>query len=132
MLFSKLAIWLALIGTTIARFCQNQTIQLRVTARNGVFDNLITPSTDLEAINFGLAASKQGSNGTAQALTGYHTITGTYNLSTQYCTPDDRANAPNSTEPPILQILTHGIGFDKTYVLRSFSVKSSNEKLFPN
>ncbi|KAL2854001.1 Alpha/Beta hydrolase protein [Aspergillus pseudodeflectus] len=115
MLFSKLAIWLALIGTTIARFCQNQTIQLRVTARNGVFDNLITPSTDLEAINFALAASKQRSNGTAQALTGYHTITGTYNLSTQYCTPDDRANAPNSTEPPILQILTHGIGFDKTY-----------------
>ncbi|KAL2824567.1 Alpha/Beta hydrolase protein [Aspergillus pseudoustus] len=111
----KLSLWLLPIGTTTARFCQNQTIQLQVTARNAVFDNLITPATDPEAVNFALAASKQGANGTAQALTGYNTITGTYQLSTQYCTPNDADTAANATVAPILQILTHGIGFDKTY-----------------
>ncbi|KAL3455471.1 hypothetical protein BJX64DRAFT_294999 [Aspergillus heterothallicus] len=93
-------ICLCLVGTAAARSCLNQTIDLQVTSRNGVFDNLITPTTDQEAVNFVLATSKQGSNGTAQALTGYNTTTGTYHLSTQYCKPSAESNSGNSTEAP--------------------------------
>ena len=43
----------------------------------------------------------------------YHTVSGNYKLQTTYCTPD---NGPGST----LQILTHGIGFDRSYWDPSF------------
>jgi len=42
-------------------------------------------------------------------LSGYATTSGTYNISAQFCAPDD-----GSTPCAKLQILAHGIGFDKT------------------
>jgi hypothetical protein len=47
-------------------------------------------------------------NYTAELLEGYQTLEGTYNISAQYCVPD---NGSSGT----IQVLTHGIGFDKTY-----------------
>ena len=56
------------------------------------------------ALNFG----RQGSNYPQSILQGYNTVTGSYNLSTTHCTPD-------SGEANTLQILTHGVGFDRSY-----------------
>jgi pimeloyl-ACP methyl ester carboxylesterase len=47
-------------------------------------------------------------NATEQALKGYATVSGTYNISAQFCTPQ---GGPTTA----VQVLTHGIGFDKTY-----------------
>lgn len=48
------------------------------------------------------------------ALSGYATVSGTYQISAKYCTPGASNMTFGSGTPP-LQILTHGIGFDKTY-----------------
>jgi hypothetical protein len=87
-----------------------------VTSQNGVFDNLTTPVTNVEATDFILGASTQGFNGTMEALTGYAPVTGRYRLSTQYCMPSNTTNVGGA---PTLQILTHGIGYDKLYVIFS-------------
>ncbi|KAJ5179483.1 hypothetical protein N7492_002693 [Penicillium capsulatum] len=102
-------IWALMAGVAFSKTCYNVTVPVPVTARNGDFGGLQTPQTNLEANMFALAAIQQGSNGTEKALTGYKTISGHYNISAEYCVPSNtRDNAP-------LQILTHGIGFDKTY-----------------
>ena len=91
-----------------AKKCINATIPVTISARQAVFD-IDIPSTNLEATDFALNLTKQGSNFTDIALTGYNTISGTYYISTQLCCPDKH----NGTNPTI-QVLTHGIGFDKT------------------
>lgn len=40
--------------------------------------------------------------------TKYHDVSGDYQLATTYCEPDDGPG-------PVLQVMTHGIGFDRTY-----------------
>ncbi|KAF9888573.1 hypothetical protein FE257_008505 [Aspergillus nanangensis] len=96
----------------LARRCQNRTIELLLSARNGIFDNITTPMTDEDATEFALVTSSQGYNATEQALTGEATVSGRYRLSTEYCAP----NSTNSTgQGPVLQILTHGLGYDKQY-----------------
>ncbi|KAH7336492.1 hypothetical protein BKA65DRAFT_527260 [Rhexocercosporidium sp. MPI-PUGE-AT-0058] len=53
---------------------------------------------------------QQGRNFTDLAIVGYGTTSGTYNISTQFCMPDS-----SNVTAPTVQVLTHGIGFDKTY-----------------
>ncbi|KAL4927465.1 alpha/beta fold hydrolase [Aspergillus undulatus] len=62
------------------------TIRVPVTARNGVFNNVPTPMTNLEA-------------------------TVTYPIGATYCMPGGEEEGSHHT----LQILTHGIGFDRSY-----------------
>ncbi|KKK12610.1 hypothetical protein AOCH_002275 [Aspergillus ochraceoroseus] len=106
-----LSSWLLLTGAVAARVCENRTIDITVSAQNAVFNNLTTPKTNEEATGFAVDASTQGFNATDQALTGYASITGPYKLSTQYCSPNGRTSGP----APVLQILTHGFGYDKVY-----------------
>lgn len=100
-----------LAGDAAARTCVNTTVDVPVTSRNGVFDKISTPHTNLDAATFTLNAIRQGTNGTQEALSGYATVQKTYKISTQYCRPDTSVGGGNG---PVLQILTHGIGFDKT------------------
>src|ERR1700761_2852060 len=113
---SYLSLFTALLGAASAKKCINQTVPISIVARNAVFGNVVTPQTNIDATNFTLHLSQQGHNFTNEALTGYHTIKKTYEISTQFCTPDN----PTSTAP-VLQILTHGISFDKTYWDMSFN-----------
>lgn len=112
MLLPAFGIWLFTAGLASAKICYNATVQVPISARNGVFDDLDTPKTNREATMFALAASRQGGNGTKDALTGYATISGRYNISAQYCMSNKSASSNN--HPPTVQILTHGVGFDKT------------------
>lgn len=128
------------------KMCQNITLHVPTTARNGVFGNTSLPTTDLEATKLALSATRQGFNATDLALTGYQTISNTYPIAATYCMPaGDGASAGMSsgasTSMPgdetcdedgssgisggassgasnsgnhTLQILTHGIGFDRS------------------
>ncbi len=93
---------------TAGKRCINQTIPVDISARQAVFDVAI-PQTNLEATDFILNMTQQGRNFSDVILTGYNTTIGTYNISTQFCIPD----SSNFTNPTV-QVLTHGIGFDKT------------------
>jgi hypothetical protein len=95
-------------ATAAAKKCINQTIPVHISSRNGVF-NLAVPQTNLEVTDFILNMTQQGRNFTNTALTGYATVSGTYNISTQFCQPSN-----SSSTNPTVQVLTHGIGFDKT------------------
>lgn len=100
---------LALFAASVAgKKCINQTVPVHISARQAVFDTPI-PQTNLEVTDFILNMTQQGRNYTNLALKGYNTTTGTYNISTQFCRPDSE----NGTHPTV-QVLTHGIGFDKT------------------
>ncbi|KAG4425907.1 hypothetical protein IFR04_000851 [Cadophora malorum] len=101
---------LALFAASAAgKMCINQTVPVTLSARQAIFDIAI-PQTNLEVTDFVLNMTQQGRNFTDLALKGYDTTSGTYNISTQFCIPD----TSNITNPTV-QVLTHGIGFDKTY-----------------
>ena len=101
-----LSVFLAWTFATAKR-CQNFTIPVEISARNGVF-GISIPQTGIEVTDFVLNFSSQGANYSQSILQDYKTITGTYKLAATHCAPD-------SGESKILQILTHGVGFDKSY-----------------
>jgi hypothetical protein len=109
---STIGIVAIMAGVATAKTCYDMTVQVPVTARNGVFDKISTPQTNLDATAFALHASTQAANVTADALSGYATIAGMYDISAQYCMPETGGDRPH-----VLQILTHGMGFDKTWVM---------------
>ncbi len=95
-------------ATASAKRCINATVPVNLSARQGVF-NLAVPQTNLEATDFILNMTQQGWNFTDFILTRYNTTVGIYNISTQFCMPSN-----DSGISPTVQVLTHGIGFDKT------------------
>lgn len=100
----------AFVGTASAMTCTNLTVPVEVSARNGVFD-IKAPQNNIEVTNFILNNSQQGTNYTAELLKEYTTVSGKYDLAATYCVPGE-----NTTEAPnTVQILTHGIGFDRSY-----------------
>ncbi|KAJ5555853.1 hypothetical protein N7535_008284 [Penicillium sp. DV-2018c] len=107
---SSIGLWALTAGVAAARTCYDITLEVPVTARNGVFNNIDTPETNFDATCFALSSTKQGRNITEVALSGYATVSGVYNISAQYCMP-----TPMPTGAHTLQILTHGMGFDKSY-----------------
>lgn len=106
---STIGLWALATGIVTAKTCFNATVEVDISARNGVFDKIKTPETNLDATTFALASTKTGTNITEEALSGYATVGGRYNISTQYCMPKNSASGDHT-----LQILTHGMGFDKT------------------
>lgn len=92
-----------------AKTCSDITIPVDIEARNGVFGKFKKPVTNSDAIAFNLDVARQGINFTESILTGYTTISGRYHISAQYCAPEK-----STSKDVTLQILTHGIGFDKT------------------
>ena len=63
--------------------------------------------------NFILNLTQQGTNYTASVLDGYQTVSGNYSIAATYCHPD---SGPTN----VVQLLTHGIGFDRSYWDLSF------------
>lgn len=110
-MFTKSALAVILLtGSAIAKTCVNMTVPVTISARTGVFD-IPVPQTNLDATTFIQNQTQQGRNFTETALSGYATTAGTYDISTQFCMP---SSMDASSSKPTLQILTHGIGFDKT------------------
>ena len=67
-----------------------------------------------EATDFVRNMTHQGRSCTNLVLNGFSKTAGTYNISAQFCIPSSGSsiNAIN----PTVQVLTHGFGFDKTFV----------------
>lgn len=103
---SALALFV-LAGSVAAKTCMNMSVPVTISARTGVF-NIAVPQTNLDATTFAQNQTQQGRNFTETALLGYATTAGTYNISAEFCMP----SSTNTTTT--VQILTHGIGFDKT------------------
>lgn len=99
----------AFLSVSFAAVCQNMTIPISISARNGVF-NISNPTNNVQTTNFFLDATRQGHNYTNEILTGYKTVTGDYNIEATYCHPD-------SGPSKVIQVLTHGLGFDRRYAL---------------
>jgi len=98
----------AFISSAAAMHCTNLTVPVELSARNGVFD-YEAPQNDIEVTDFILNNSQQGSNYTAKLLKEYKTVSGHYELAATYCVPSKHE------KPKALQLLTHGIGFDRSY-----------------
>ncbi|TQN69259.1 hypothetical protein CSHISOI_06224 [Colletotrichum shisoi] len=105
--FINSTIPLAFAALAAARVCQNLTVEVSITARNGVF-NISAPETNIDITNILIGLSTQGTNFTAEHLVDYADVGGTYQLASTYCHPDSGSSR-------VLQILTHGIGFDGGY-----------------
>ncbi|KAI1458060.1 Alpha/Beta hydrolase protein [Annulohypoxylon moriforme] len=99
-----------LAAVATARVCQNLTIPITISAQNTKF-NLQAPANDIEVTNFFLNLAQPGVNFTQSVLNSndsFATITGNYTIGATYC-------APSSGPGRALQILTHGIAFDRSY-----------------
>ncbi|KAM4057221.1 alpha/beta hydrolase family protein [Hirsutella rhossiliensis] len=110
------ALLLGLATAVAAKNCVDLKIPLYLRSRNGVFD-MATPKTEIEVTNFILDYARNGRNYTNAVTTGFKTIKGNYKLAATYCEPDWGAR-------DTLQIVTHGIGFDRSYW--DFPYKSYN------
>jgi pimeloyl-ACP methyl ester carboxylesterase len=92
-----------------ARTCTNVTVPVNINARQGQYD-IPKLQSNFDAVTFALNATDQGRNFTDDALIGFQDVTGTYNISAKYCRPDT-----DTFSNPTVQVLSHGIGFDKSY-----------------
>jgi len=90
-----------------AKRCQDITVPVSLKSRNAKF-NLEPLLTDVDVTNFYLRLARQGGNLMAELQDGYHDVEGDYKLAATYCEPDD---GPGHA----LQIMTHGVGFDRSY-----------------
>ncbi|KAL8829639.1 MAG: hypothetical protein Q9170_006076 [Blastenia crenularia] len=98
-----------LAALVVAKQCTNLTIPVSISARNGVF-NIPTLEGNADATTFVQNLTSIRGNFTKEALLDYATISGVYDISAKFCKPD----VENGTDPTV-QVLTHGLGFDKTY-----------------
>ncbi|KAL8782777.1 MAG: hypothetical protein Q9213_005101 [Squamulea squamosa] len=87
----------------------NITVPVSISARNGIF-NIPRLQGNADATTFAQNLTSIRGNFTQEALLDYATVAGEYNISVKFCKPD----AENGTNPTV-QVLTHGLGFDKTY-----------------
>jgi hypothetical protein len=93
-------------GFAAARQCCTLSIPVDISSRQGQFREVAVES-NLDTGAFATKFNRFQANYTAELLEGYQTLQGSYNISAQYCKPD---NGNSDT----IQLLTHGIGFDKT------------------
>ncbi|KOS21761.1 hypothetical protein ESCO_001426 [Escovopsis weberi] len=105
-MFKQLTV-LALAVAAAARKCHNVTVPISISSQNAVFD-LKAPTTEIEVSNFFLRFTRQGSDYSKELQKGYRTIQGDYEIAGTYCEPD---SGPGHA----LQIMTHGVGFDRSY-----------------
>ncbi|KAI1102804.1 Alpha/Beta hydrolase protein [Jackrogersella minutella] len=94
-----------------ARKCQNITVPISLSALNTKFA-IAAPTTNIAVTNFILNVTQPGVNYTQSVLTNsssqFATVAGNYSIAATYCEPDA---GPGT----VLQVLTHGIGFDRRY-----------------
>jgi hypothetical protein len=102
----KALLSLALAGFVSARQCSNFIIPVTIASRQGQFKE-VPVEGNLDVGAFATRFNEFQKNYTAELLEGYQTLQGTYNISAQYCTPDSGSSGT-------IQVLIHGIGFDKT------------------
>ena len=97
----------SLVTSVAAKHCATFTIPVHVRARNGDF-RIPIPHSNLDVTQFALDLTSTSNNFTNSSLVGYATVKGEAFISARFCTPE------SMPKQPVVQLLTHGIGFDKT------------------
>jgi hypothetical protein len=97
---------LLLAGLAAARQCCYIDIPVDISSRQGKFKEVPVES-NLDTGNFATKFVEFQKNYTAALLEGYQTFEKHGSISAQYCHPDGGSNGK-------IQLLSHGIGFDKT------------------
>jgi hypothetical protein len=97
---------LLLASIAAARQCSTIQIPVDISSRQGQFKE-IPVENNLDVGGFATRFNQYQLNYSATLLEGYQTLQGSYEISAQYCKPDGYSSG-------IIQLLTHGIGFDKT------------------
>jgi hypothetical protein len=95
-----------LAGLAAARQCSNFIIPVDISSRQGQFKE-VPVEGNLDTGAFATRFNEYQTNYTATLLQGYQTLKGSYKISAQYCKPDKGSSGK-------IQLLSHGIGFDKT------------------
>jgi hypothetical protein len=95
-----------LAGFAAARTCSNITIPISISARQGRYRN-VPAETNLDAGAFAISMTQQGGNLSKTLLEDFQTVTGDYSIAATFCQPDSGAGST-------IQLLSHGIGFDRT------------------
>jgi pimeloyl-ACP methyl ester carboxylesterase len=103
----------AFVSSASAMTCVNITVPVDLSARNGIFD-IEAPQNSIDVVNFILEITRQGTNYTEELLQGYKTVSGHYELAATYCVPG-KNDTGHSYSPDTVQVLTHGLGFDRSY-----------------
>lgn len=93
-------------GYTAARQCQTLSIPVDITSRQGIFKE-VPVEGNLDVGAFATRYNQFSFNYSAELFTGFQTLQKSIEISAQYCKPDNGSNG-------VVQVLTHGIGFDKT------------------
>lgn len=91
-----------------AAVCVSGTVPVRAQAENMMF-NFTVPANESDVTDTFLKYITQGSTFATSIMEGMHNVSGTYNISSTLCMPAN-GSAPNG-----VQLLTHGIGFDRYY-----------------
>lgn len=91
-----------------AAICVSGDVAVQASAQNVKF-NFTLPKNESEVTNTFLELITQGSPFMQQIMGGMQTISGNYTIASTLCMP------ANGTMPSSVQLLTHGIGFDRYY-----------------
>jgi hypothetical protein len=74
---------------------------------NNIKFNFTLPNNQSQVTQTFVADVTSGSPFTQQIMGGMQPVNGTYNISATFCTP------ASNTKPTAVEILTHGVGFDR-------------------
>ncbi|KAI1095741.1 Alpha/Beta hydrolase protein [Rostrohypoxylon terebratum] len=99
-----------LAAVATARVCQNLTIPISISAQNAKF-TLQAPANDIEVTNFLLNLAQPGMNFTQSVQNPNDStisVSGNYSIGATYCEPSSGPGA-------VLELLTHGVAFDRSY-----------------
>lgn len=94
------------VGYAAAKQCQTLSIPVDISSRQGVYKE-VPVENNLDVSAFWTRFNEYQYNYTAALQTGFQTLQKSIQISAQYCTPDGGSKG-------VAQILSHGIGFDKT------------------
>jgi hypothetical protein len=85
-------------------------VSVSLSAKQDVF-NIAIPHTNSEVVDFVLNVTQQGRSFTQVALSVSQTISKTYNINARFCKP-----SVDTSKNATVQVVTHGIGSDKSSV----------------
>lgn len=88
--------------------CVSGIVPVQASAMNLKF-NFETPANQSQVTETFLQFVTQGEGFMKNLMGGMQAVNGTYEIGATLCTPG------NETKPEGVQILTHGVGFDRTY-----------------
>ncbi|KAF2877198.1 Alpha/Beta hydrolase protein [Massariosphaeria phaeospora] len=97
-----------LAGSAAAKSCTDFIIPVDILSRQGLFKK-VPLETNLDVTAFAQELLRNGQNYTATLLEDYQTLKGSYKISAKFCHPE------GGIGESVVQLLSHGIGFDKAY-----------------